>query len=595
MKNTIKYIAYLLDKAKKNNEPKAIIFLGAGASATAGIPLTHVIVRHIKLKYKDNPVIKSMIANKVDDYYKIMQALTSDERKDLFYYYITRKKVKINVTNIYLAQLLNEGYVDYILTVNFDDLILRACGLFNFLPPVYDISNVKLPTTSNYREKSVIYMHGQHYGQWLLNNKEELDKVKEDVSNLFNEIKTKRTWIVVGYSGQDEIFNQITNLGCFSNELFWISYFNEDPLENVISELLEKQNTNAYLVKGYNSDSFFLNLNSELGIDTPDIFNKPFTFLKDIIENIKDISEHEKRREQKELYKNIKERMDISNRWIDKAIKQIQEEDTVDKFKQDIIDAYTKGEFENNESIFSTKIKKEGFDEANKELSTFYSSWASEIADLARLNEDTDLYKLSFEKYKESVDLDSSYWGTYNNWGVALKELGELTSDKRKYNEGIKMYNKAIELNEYSEIIYNNLGNSYVGLAVLNSDMELFFQGFEKFNKAIELNPKYWETYDNWVSGLLNYIHSNKNLNEEEVEDILSDAKEKALKVYSNSEDSYNLSCVFSMMRDKENAFKYLKEALNKGFIDKKHVLEDRDWEFYLEDQDFIELLNDIK
>ncbi|MGL4631249.1 MAG: SIR2 family protein [Leadbetterella sp.] len=151
-----------------------------------------------------------------------MGALTADERRDLFHFYVTRKRVKLNIANIYLAQLLHEGYIDYIVTVNFDDLILKACTLYNFLPPVYDLSNIQTTTTTDIRTGSVIYLHGQYFGQWLLNKKTELEKVKNEVLGLFNSIKTRRTWIVVGYSGNDGIFDKIKQLGSFSNDLFWV-------------------------------------------------------------------------------------------------------------------------------------------------------------------------------------------------------------------------------------------------------------------------------------------------------------------------------------------------------------------------------------
>ncbi|KUY15774.1 hypothetical protein BAZ12_07435 [Elizabethkingia miricola] len=64
-KNSIEYLAYLLDKAKKEEgKEKAIIFLGAGTSVSAGIPLTNVIVRHIRLKFKNNPIIRDCIRKK---------------------------------------------------------------------------------------------------------------------------------------------------------------------------------------------------------------------------------------------------------------------------------------------------------------------------------------------------------------------------------------------------------------------------------------------------------------------------------------------------------------------------------------------------
>ncbi|PHR70056.1 MAG: hypothetical protein COA67_09005 [Lutibacter sp.] len=101
-KNTIEYVAYIVKKAKRKNEPKPIIFLGAGASVTAGIPLTDAIVADVKKKHKDNPVIKGMIDSGETNYYKIMGALESDDRKDLFYEYITDDKVKINVTKTFI-------------------------------------------------------------------------------------------------------------------------------------------------------------------------------------------------------------------------------------------------------------------------------------------------------------------------------------------------------------------------------------------------------------------------------------------------------------------------------------------------------------
>ena len=111
-KNSIEYLAYLLDKAKSNLKDKAIIFLGAGNSVSAGIPLTNVIVRHIRLKFYKNPLIKNHKLNGKSDYYDLMALLTADERRDLFHFYVTREKVKLNVANVYLAQLLKEGYVD---------------------------------------------------------------------------------------------------------------------------------------------------------------------------------------------------------------------------------------------------------------------------------------------------------------------------------------------------------------------------------------------------------------------------------------------------------------------------------------------------
>ena len=193
-KKDIKSIKYLLNQAKDKGTPKPIVFLGAGASISAGIPGANRIKDDILERFRDKPEIIDL-KEEQRTYYDLMRCLNTTERHELLRNYITHEKVKINVTNIYLANLLKLGYIDYILTVNFDDLMLRACALFNFLPPVYDIAILKDFTTTTLQEKSVTYLHGQHNGFWLLNTKEELDKVRASVPKILNRICHGRTWM----------------------------------------------------------------------------------------------------------------------------------------------------------------------------------------------------------------------------------------------------------------------------------------------------------------------------------------------------------------------------------------------------------------
>jgi hypothetical protein len=244
-KRTIEDIAYIL-KQRKENGNKPIVFLGAGASASAGIPLAGKIVEDIKEQFKDKPAIKRLSTEDKNNYYKLMSALSPQERRKLFSDYINANSVRLNVTHIYLAQLLKEGYVDYILTVNFDDLMLKATAMFNFIPPVYDVSILNDFTTTNFLEKSVTYLHGQHHGQWLLNAEGELQKVSATVPKIFERICHNRTWIIVGYSGEDEILDEIAKIGSFEDELYWIGHNDNNPNDKVLKKLLDDDNKNAY-------------------------------------------------------------------------------------------------------------------------------------------------------------------------------------------------------------------------------------------------------------------------------------------------------------------------------------------------------------
>ena len=136
---TIEELAYLIKEAKKRYQPQPIVFLGAGASKTGGIPLAGKIVQDILEKYKDNPKVRKLIeTDSKKTYPALMECLLPTQRTELLKEYIDN--AKINVTHIYLAQLINQDYIDYVMTVNFDNLMLRALALYNEFPPTFDIA-----------------------------------------------------------------------------------------------------------------------------------------------------------------------------------------------------------------------------------------------------------------------------------------------------------------------------------------------------------------------------------------------------------------------------------------------------------------------
>ncbi|MDW7690924.1 SIR2 family protein [Flammeovirgaceae bacterium SG7u.111] len=252
--SSIEELAYFLKEAKKNGRPQPIFFLGAGASKTGDIPLAGEIVKDILEKHSENPRIKK-IKDENKKYSTLMACLNASSRNELLKNYID--KAKINVTHIYLAQLMEKEYVDYILTVNFDNLILRALALFNIFPPTYDMAvlSEQILTTSQFHEKSVVYLHGQHHGIWLLNTEAEMAKVNATILRIFDSIKNGRPWVFIGYSGQDPIFDHIKKLGRFDNELYWITYNSEDPPKNV-KDFLGNTAIEASIIKGYDADFY---------------------------------------------------------------------------------------------------------------------------------------------------------------------------------------------------------------------------------------------------------------------------------------------------------------------------------------------------
>lgn len=72
MKKDIHDLAYLIKQAKDNNEPKPIVFLGAGLSVSGGIPLASGIIKRILKDFKDKPSIKRLSKEKKKDYYELI-------------------------------------------------------------------------------------------------------------------------------------------------------------------------------------------------------------------------------------------------------------------------------------------------------------------------------------------------------------------------------------------------------------------------------------------------------------------------------------------------------------------------------------------
>jgi hypothetical protein len=453
----ISHIAHRRRQAKENNEPKAIVFIGAGCSVSAGIPRASEIVDYILGEFKSNPDVKALPAEPKPEYAKLMNCLSPKERKKLFKHYVSN--AKINVSHIYLAHLLEQGYVDYIVTTNFDNLTLRALALYNNFPPVYDISILRDMTTTSLDTGSVTFLHGQHNGLWQLNTPDEMAKVHEDgvLKDIFTKITNNRTWIVIGYSGDDFIFDQLVKLGRFDNGLFWVGYKEYEPSGRVLQELLNVPNAESFLVKGYDADSFFIKLNAELNETQPLVFDKPFSFLAEVLNNIKEI-------EDSETYKAAKDRLEQSTKLVSDAIERYEntgvdnvimgsQEIKKAQLKKALIDCLLNNKY-GELAALENKVLAHGYIDLLKDVATIYVNWGTDLGNLAGIKSGKEverLYKEAFTKYAKAVEIKPDSDDAWYNWGT---DLGNLASNKRD-QEAEKLYREAFA--KYAKKLFKNV------------------------------------------------------------------------------------------------------------------------------------------
>ncbi|MDM5258869.1 SIR2 family NAD-dependent protein deacylase [Bacillus toyonensis] len=267
-----------LKKAKENNI-NVNLLIGAGCSVTANIPAAQGMVETIKKEFPGE-----FKRAKIKDYPNCMSKLTPSERKNLISRIV--KDAEINWTHIAIAQLLKHGYINRILTLNFDNLVQRACSLVNEFPAIYDMTTSSEFRTDLLFDKSVIHLHGQHTGFILCNTEEEVDAQSKVLQPVFDQLDQKSLWIVIGYSGNnDPIFRLLAKKEIFEHRLFWVGFEKNPPSEMLKSDLLSEEKY-AFFIKGFNSDDFFVLVSQQLGCFPPTFIRKPFTHLSDTLDTL---------------------------------------------------------------------------------------------------------------------------------------------------------------------------------------------------------------------------------------------------------------------------------------------------------------------
>ena len=500
-------LAYTLKKGKESGQ-RAIVFLGAGASKTGGIPLAGELMTEILERYAEAPAVRRLSPEDKKSYTKVMAALHPVDRKALFKSYIDG--ASINASHIYLAHMMAEGFIDFVFTVNFDNLMQRALGLFNMYPAVYDMAMLKGMTTAPFESPGLVYLHGQYHGFSLLNTEQEFRSVSELLKRSFFTV-ANRPWILVGYSGEDPVLEYINDLGRFDHGLYWICYQDKDPSERVSNCLFSDIDKNAFKLKGCNADGFFVKLHAELNLPQPPIINTPFSYLRGLQDGLVDIKGDE--------LKMATERLNITKGWLNDAIEIYEEADgstEPDKHKIELEKAH-KTLFD---LIITEKYEKlPDFDkyESNpmfmSDLSIGYNNWGISLNKLGRASngEEAITYlKESLEKYKRATSLNPDYAAAYNNWGSSLGILGNLLVGEEAIaytKEAGKKCEQAISLKPDYSLAYYNWGISLNKLGRASNGEEAityFKQAIEKYERAANLTPENGDVYSNWGTALHN-------------------------------------------------------------------------------------------
>lgn len=267
-------------------------------SISAGIPSAKGMMDEIKKQFPN-----LCTTCEKETYPAYMSLLASAQRKQLIGSFIDN--AKINIAHLYLGALVKEGYIDRILSTNFDPLVVRSLALFNIFPAVYDFAASQSFIPGEAAQLSLFHLHGQRDGFVLLNTKKELIKHSEKLKNVFQDVNRKRCWIVIGYSGEnDPVFQRLGEIDEFQHKLFWIGHKDKEPAKHVIDKIVGSKQKYGYFLKGYDADKFFLELAKELKLPEPQIISRPFSHLKEAINMITEYPVDDKLTDPRRFFRN---------------------------------------------------------------------------------------------------------------------------------------------------------------------------------------------------------------------------------------------------------------------------------------------------
>lgn len=280
-----KFTPELLGKHLATSGQKISFLVGSGFSASADIPTGEKIAAKAYEIIQANPLLR-MNFDDADrsNYSALLEAIGGvKDCYDFLKTFIDKSydsetnSYKINWAHLMLAVLVSARKVKFILTTNFDPLIIEALATMGQRVRVYDVSaSGGSYARGTLEDGSVVYLHGQIHCHLLANVSEDFKKIKGACGDLLKEALSESVLVVSGYSGIADPVNDILK-GCapYSHGVYWSEF------KSIESVDLGGLNEHAHYSFGCSSDDFMHKLVVEgLGFDLPEIVMNPLQHLK---------------------------------------------------------------------------------------------------------------------------------------------------------------------------------------------------------------------------------------------------------------------------------------------------------------------------
>jgi hypothetical protein len=418
-----KEIAETLRAARDRGRP-AHLLIGAGCSKSAGIPLAPELIHEINEKYVER--CRRAAKGRELNYGGCMKLLTVNERRDLLSPYL--EKAKVNWGHLAIAQLMAAGFIERVLTVNFDNFLVRACGLLGIHPAIYDFATAPTDDRSVLVSPSIVHLHGQGYGVKLMNTVEETRAHAQLIAPVVRQSLNEHPLIVIGYSGNaDDLFSVFQQGHRDQETLYWLGYENKPP-EHVLSFLEGK--SYASFIGGSDSDLTLMEIARAVPCWPPMTFIDPAGHLLEMIGQVAEFPSRAASKSTLDLLADLRDRLGAKR----EELRSSANAEVIASILEGVPESILAQKGADKDEIRSAKKVLTGKEsQRNRELSAWAAiSRAYDLDELAKSKTDKDARKLWDEAeglLREAYFLAPKIPTILDNWAALLLEKGYRQKD----------------------------------------------------------------------------------------------------------------------------------------------------------------------
>jgi tetratricopeptide (TPR) repeat protein/NAD-dependent SIR2 family protein deacetylase len=467
----VRRVVNAMRRSRDRDSPFAIV-TGAGCSHSAGIPLAGDLVHEAATLYRDE--CERLIGRyRLDDYGAVMGCLTLNERKQLLGRYLAGSKV--NAAHLAIAALMKEGYVDQVLTFNFDRVLAQACVLLGFNPFVYDLGMAPSADTDSIMPGSILHLHGQGFGCVCSRSEEEARAHADSLRHVIHNMLWSGPAMFVGYSGQrDAVFPVMKREFKGHDRLFWIDA-REAPNEKQAELIAMAPRTSAF-IGGADADRYMVAIASGLGCWPPRVFSDPFGYLLEAIDAIGDLPS-----ESRVATESVRSK--LRTRLNEELMRVTSSEAVLDMTKLIVPVREKEPEPEPPPPAIAETP-------AAVEIPPWFGMTEASQAEAPPASDDEAVEnEAGLDRFVEAAQLEPLNPRVHYEWGAALLDRAAQDQDETVYREAIAKFERALELKAQDADALADLGNAYFGLAEKKRDETLYRAAVAKYQDALAANP----------------------------------------------------------------------------------------------------------